>query len=151
MAVIFGVGFVAVVWGIYWLVGSSHGSASNAAPSPATVNTAATTGGKPSSMQKFIEVAGVRFVEDPKDKNKVLARFVLINHSEADVSGLAGTVTVAAHTDKSQETAGSFAFNTNLGPFQSKEMSAPLDTTLKIYELPDWQFVHTDVQITAPQ
>ena len=149
MALIFGVGFVAVVWGIYWLVGS-HGSGPNAAPA-AAANTAPANGGKVNPMQKFIEVAGVRFVEDPKNKDKVLARFVLINHSEADIPGLAGTVMVSAHTDKSQETAGSFTFTTNLGPFQSKEMSEPLDTTLKIYELPDWQFVRTDVQITGPQ
>ena len=29
-------------------------------------------------------------------------------------------------------------------------MSAPLNTKLKIYELPDWQNVSTDIQITAP-
>jgi hypothetical protein len=29
-------------------------------------------------------------------------------------------------------------------------MAAPLNTKLKIYELPDWQNVSTDVQITSP-
>jgi hypothetical protein len=33
---------------------------------------------------------------------------------------------------------------------ESKELTAPLTTKLKIYELPDWQNVTTDVQITAP-
>jgi hypothetical protein len=150
MAVIFTVVFVAVVAGIYWLVGSSHDSGSSAAPN-AAANAAPANGGKASPMQKYIEVVGVRFVEDPKDKTKAMARFIVVNHSEADVSGLAGTVTVAARTDKSQVTAGSFTFSTNLGPFQSKEMTEPLNTALKIYELPDWQFVHADVQITAPQ
>jgi len=37
-----------------------------------------------------------------------------------------------------------------LKPGESKELTAPLNTKKKIYELPDWQNVTTDVQITAP-
>ena len=65
--------------------------------------------------------------------------------------GLSGNVTVWGRTQKSEEdAAGTFTFTTNLGPWESKEMSAPLNTKLKIYELPDWQNVSTDLQITAP-
>ena len=32
----------------------------------------------------------------------------------------------------------------------SKELSAPLTTKRKIYELADWQNITTDIQITAP-
>jgi len=46
--------------------------------------------------------------------------------------------------------AGTFTFTTNLGPWESKDMSAPLNTKLKIYALPDWQNVNTDLQITSP-
>jgi len=35
-------------------------------------------------------------------------------------------------------------------PDESKELTVPLVTKKKIYELPDWQMVTTDVQITAP-
>ena len=62
-------------------------------PAAAAENSADKSGAKPNPYQKYIEVAGVRFVEDKKDKNKTLARFVLINHSEADISGLAGNLT----------------------------------------------------------
>jgi hypothetical protein len=149
MAVIFGVGFVAVGSAVYWLVGSSHSSGT---PSSTVESPAAKPGAKTSAMQKYIEVSGVRFVENKKDKTKTDAKFVLINHSEADISGLAGNVTLWARTQKSEEeAAGTFAFTTNLGPFESKEMTVPLNTKLKIYELPDWQFLTSDVQITAPQ
>jgi hypothetical protein len=43
-----------------------------------------------------------------------------------------------------------FTFNTDLKAYESKELTAPLNTKLKIYELPDWQNVSTDVQITTP-
>ena len=43
-----------------------------------------------------------------------------------------------------------FTFTTDLKAYESKELTAPLNTKLKIYELPDWQNVSTDVQITAP-
>ena len=33
---------------------------------------------------------------------------------------------------------------------ESKELSVPLNTKRKIYELGDWQNLTTDVQITAP-
>jgi len=29
----------------------------------------------------------------------------------------------------------------SLGPYESKELSAPLKTALRAYELPDWQFL----------
>jgi hypothetical protein len=74
-----------------------------------------------------------------------------VNHSEADISGLAGNVTIWGRTQKSEEDAqGTFSFSTNLGPFEAKELTAPINTKLRIYELPDWQNVTTDVQITAP-
>jgi hypothetical protein len=76
---------------------------------------------------------------------------MLTNHSEADINGLAGNVTIWGRTQKSEEDAqGTFSFTTNLAPFESKEITAPLNTKLKIYELPDWQNITTDVQITAP-
>ena len=81
-----------------------------------------------------------------------MAKFVIINHSPADISGLTGNVTIWGRTQKSEEDAqGTFTFMTNLGPMESKEMSVPLNTKRKIYELGDWQNLTTDVQITAPR
>ncbi len=142
------VAFGGVLWLVYSLVGSSHGSSS---PAAAVENPAAKPGTAVSPAQKFIEVAGVRFVEDPKNKDKTLVRFLLVNHSSADWMGLKGNVSLWGSTQRSEEDAqGSFAFTTDLKPFTSLELSAPLDTKKKIYELADWQNLTTDLQITAP-
>ena len=118
-------------------------------PVASVESSAAKSGAKTNPLQRYIEVAGVRFVQDAK--KKTMAKFLVINHSEADFSGLAGTVTIWGRTQKSEEDAqGTFSFTTTLGPFESKELSVPLNTKRKIYELGDWQNLTTDVQITAP-
>jgi hypothetical protein len=140
-------GFAALVIGIYALVGSRHA----ATPSTSVESPAAKPGAAASPWQKFIEVSGVRFQEDPKHKGKIDVRFVLTNHSESSLDGIAGNVTIWAGTKKSDEDAqGSFAFTANVGPYESKEVTAPFNTKLKVYELPDWNVMNTDLQITNP-
>jgi hypothetical protein len=101
-------------------------------------------------LQKYIEVTGIRFVEDAKKNPE--ARCVIINHSGADISGLAGSVNIWGRTARSEEeAAGNFAFQIpSLGPYESKELTAPLNTKLKLYELPDWQNISAEVEITGP-
>jgi len=144
------VAIAGIVAGVYWTVNYFHGGRP-ARPTTAEESPAAKPGTVASAIQKFIEVSSVRFLEDPKNKEKVLVRFVLANHSEADFTGLAGNVTIWASTGRSEEDAeGTFEFNTNLKGLESKELTAPLTGNKKIYELPDWQNMTTDVQITAP-
>ncbi|HUE05229.1 MAG TPA: hypothetical protein VMR62_37125 [Bryobacteraceae bacterium] len=51
-----------------------------------------------------------------------------------------------------EEAAGNFTFKMpSLHPSESKEAVAPLNTKLKPYELPDWQNLSAEVQITSPQ
>lgn len=151
LTILFALAVGGVVGGLIWLLqgGKSQQTGTGPAPTVAVENPAAKPGAKANPLQKYIEVSGVRFVQDAKKKTQ--AKFLLINHSDADISGLAGNVTIWGRTRKSEEDAqGSFSFNTNLGPMESKELTVPIDTKLKIYELPDWQNVTTDVQITAP-
>jgi hypothetical protein len=149
MAIVFAFAFVGLGAAIYWTAGYFRGS--GAKPAASVESPAAKPGAPVNPYQKYIEVSGVRFQEDAKNKAKTVVKFILINHSPADVQGLGGNVTVWGRTQKSEEeAAGTFTFTTNVGPFQSKELEAPLNTKLKIYELPDWQNVSTDVQITAP-
>ncbi|MGB9458552.1 MAG: hypothetical protein WCB12_21060 [Bryobacteraceae bacterium] len=142
--------FVGVVAGVYWTVNYFHGGRHGRPPS--TVESpAAKAGAAVNPVQKFIEVSAVRFLEDPKNKEKVLVKFVLTNHSDADFNHLAGNVTIWASTGGSEEEAeGTFAFTTNLKGFESKELTESLVGSKKIYELPDWQNMTNDVQITAP-
>jgi hypothetical protein len=151
MTILFALAIAGVVFGMNWLLSSNKGSAGNGpAPTSTVESPAAKPGAKASPFQKHIEISGVRFVPDPKKKG-TLVKFLVINHSESDATGLSGNVTIWGRTQKSEEDAqGTFSFTTNLGPYESKEITAPVNTKLKIYELPDWQNITTDVQITAP-
>jgi hypothetical protein len=137
-----------IVAGVYWIV-NSHGRSGRL--TTAEESPGAKPGAPVSAIQKFIEVSSIRFLEDPKSKDKVLVKFVLTNHSEAELNGLAGNVTIWASTGRSEEDAeGTFEFTTSLKGNESKELTAPLAGKKKIYELPDWQNMTSDVQITAP-
>ena len=80
-------------------------------------------------------------------------RFLVVNHSSAEIADLAGAVTVWARTQKSEEErVGTFSFKLpSLGPNESRDMTAVLDTKLKVYELPDWQNLTSEVQVTSPE
>jgi len=152
LTVLFAVVFGAVGMAIYWWVGSSNSSGSAAATTPAATveSPAAKAGAKTNPLQKYVEISGVRFTEDAQ--KRILVKFVVTNHSDSDLSGLTGNATISGRTQKSEEDAvGTFSFTTNVGPQAFQEVSAPLTTKLKIYELPDWQNVTTNLQITSPQ
>ncbi len=150
LAVLFAMAFLGVGLGVYAVATRNHGS--NAAAAATNVdNPAAKPGTKVNALQKFIEVSGVRFSENKDDKKVVDVTFVLINHSEVDVDRLTGNVTVWGRTRNSEEdAAGTFAFITSIPAGASKELVLPFNTKLKFIELPDWQNVTVDVQITGP-
>ncbi len=145
LTIVFSLAFVGLGAGIYWLVGSVR------APAPtATVESpAAKPGARMNPYQKYIEISGIRFTSDAKKKPVV--KFVVVNHSPADIEGLKANVTIWGRTQKSEEdAAGTFSFTTTLGPWESKDLAAPLNTKKQMVELPDWQNVSTDIQVTAP-
>jgi len=149
LTILFAFAFVGLGAGVYGLVHNFGGGKQAAASAPAET-VPAKAQAKESPLQKYVEVTGIRFVSGPKDQ--IEARFVVINHSGADISGLAGAVNIWGRTAKAEEeAAGKFSFSmASLGPYESKEATAPLTTKLKAYELPDWQNVTTQVQITSP-
>jgi len=92
----------------------------------------------------------VRFIEGKKKSIEV--RFIITNHSGADISDLGGNVTIWGRTRTSEEdAAGTFTFKTDLKGFESKDLTVKLTTKKEYIELPDWQLLSTDVQITSPQ
>lgn len=149
MTILFAFAFVGLGASIYWGYNYYAGRKQAGAPLPGAAEPVAAKGGRPHPLQKYLEISGVRFLGD---KKKTEARFLVVNHSEAEIANLAGTVTVWARTQRSEEdTVGTVSFKIGeIGPNQSREVTAPLTTKLKIYELPDWQNVTTDVQIASP-
>jgi len=148
LAILFAFAFLGVGAGVYFVVHFFRGGTE--AVSAPLATTATKTPAKPNPLQKYVEVSGIRFLETPKHETE--ARFVVVNHSGADITDLAGTVNILGRTAKSEEeAAGTFTFKmASLKPYESKEAVAPLATKLKPYELPDWQNVSTEVQITSP-
>lgn len=153
LAVLFSLAFLGLVFGVYWLVGALRGSggSSQATPAASVEIPVAAPGAKTNPYQKYIEISGLRFAEDPKNKDKTLVKFVITNHADADIAGLSGNVAVLGRGQKAGgEALAAFSFTTSLGPAESKDLTTPLTTKLKPYELPDWQYATADLQITAP-
>jgi hypothetical protein len=100
-------------------------------------------------LQKYVEVVGLRLMNE---KKKPVAKFIVVNHSNTEIADLAANVTLWASTSRSEEDSiGSFSFRiASLGPSDSKELTQPLKTKLKMYELPDWQNATAEIQITSP-
>jgi hypothetical protein len=149
LAIVFTLAFGGLVFGVYWLVGSHAPSGSSQASSALDIPVPAPDA-KANPFQKFIEISGIRFAEDPKNKDKSIVKFVITNHADDEIAGLSGSVAIVGRGDKSGQAVAGFSFTTTLGPEESKDLTTSLTTKLKAYELPDWQFAQPLLQITAP-
>jgi hypothetical protein len=149
LSILFSLAFVGLGAGVYWAIQHFKGG-SQVSASATTMDTPGKAGARPNPYQKYVEVTGVRLFQDPK--KHVAVRFVVINHSEGEMADLAGNVEIRGRTAKEgEEPVGSFKFKIpSIGPNDSKEVTAPVDTKLKVYELPDWQNIDARVQLTAP-
>lgn len=117
-------------------------SARAAAPNPAA-------GSNP--VAKYIELVGFRISE--KGPGKLSIRFAVVNHSDADIGDLGLTVNIRTTTSKPTDPP-LFSFPVKvsaLGPESLKEVEAETETKLRVYELPDWQFLRSDFVVTSPQ
>ena len=95
------------------------------------------------SLSKAIEVTGFRFVGD----NKPEVRYLVVNHSAAELGAVTVYVTLRNSAPKSgQLPLYRFSFRAPaLGPFESKEMAATLDKPAR--SSADWQSLHADIEL----
>lgn len=148
MALLFAAAFIGIIAAIFF--GFQWRSA-RAERAGVTDPAATARSNKPaSSLQKYIEVVGLRLLQDAKHHPE--ARFIIVNHSAAELNDLTANVTVYASTSRSEEDAvGTFSFKVDsIAGNESKEMTEPFNTKLKPYELPDWQNANADVQLAQP-
>jgi hypothetical protein len=111
-------------------------------PKPAAVQQ--TTVSHP--LAKYLEITGVRVVVDYGKKSQV--QYVVVNHSPAEIADVMMNVTVRA--DNKSQPICTFAFKlSSLGPFESKDMSMPIEKPARGVDLPDWQQLRTEFQISA--
>jgi len=150
MSIFFAVAFIAIGAGAYF--GIRHFSEGKSGNPPVGFESPGTAKPKNNStLQKYVEIVGLRLTEEPQRQPEV--RFVVVNHSGAEISDLAANVNLWARTAKSDEEAvGTFSFRlASLGPYEAKDMAGVLNTKLRVYELPDWQNLTAEIQITSPQ
>ena len=79
-------------------------------------------------------------------------KFTAVNHSDAELPDM--TVKVRLFTNLSKPGDPPItefeAKIPSLGPEEVKDLDASAMTKLRLYELPDWQFLRADFDITAP-
>lgn len=121
--------------------------AKSSTPIPAT-GAAVATNKHP--LAKFIEVDGIRITESGPGKLKIT--FAVINHSEADIGdlGLKFKLTTSAAKPDDPPVAEFDAKVPSLGPLENKDVSVTVPTKMRVYELPDWQFLRGQFEITSP-
>ena len=151
MTILFARGIAGVVFGLVWLLSSNRGSAGNGPAPIATVESpAAKPGAKTNPLQKYIEVSGVRFMEDAKKKTMVEVRGDQPLHGRHQRPGRQRHH-LGPHAEIRRRRGGTFTFTTNLAPTESKELNAAAHhQAARFTSCRDWQNVTTDVQITAP-
>jgi hypothetical protein len=108
---------------------------------------AASQGAGANPYARYIEVAGIRIIED--EKQQIKATFVVVNHSAADMPSQDLQITLRSSTAKPEDDpVAVVAIKTGpLAANASKDLSVPLKTTLRAYELPDWQFLRAAVDV----
>ena len=134
-----------------FLVSCSSSSSSNkqtkAAPAVPAHFTASNTS---NPVAKYIELVGFRVTE--RSKGHLVVQFGVVNHSEADVGDVKMTVKVGTTASKPSDPP-LITFTAQvarLGPSELKDVKVEVPTSLRVYELPDWQFLKADLEITAP-
>lgn len=95
---------------------------------------------------KYIELVGFRVDEESPGHLEV--QFGAVNHSEADLGELKLTVNLSTSAAKPGDPPLiTFPAKVSLGPLDIKNVKVKIPTKLRVYELPDWQFLTADFQI----
>lgn len=99
---------------------------------------------------KYIELAGFRLTESKPGQLEV--KFVAVNHSEADLGDLDLNIRLRTTTAKPDDppVAEFQAKVPALASLEIHDVTATVNTKMRIYELPDWQFLRADFDITSP-
>ncbi|MBX9603164.1 MAG: hypothetical protein K2X35_19325 [Bryobacteraceae bacterium] len=101
-------------------------------------------------LAKYLEISGFRLSEPKAGQLKI--RFLVINHSQADLGELTLRVTLKARTAAAGDPpVGTIESRVpGLGPEGVQEVSATFPTKLRVYEIPDWLYLTADYEILSP-
>ena len=75
----------------------------------------------------------------------------IVNHSEADLGDVAFKIKLTTTAAKPEDPpiAEFDGKVSRLGPLEMKDMSTTVPIKLRLYELPDWQFLRVQYEITS--
>ena len=101
-------------------------------------------------LAKYLELVAFRLSEGGAGKLNV--KFGVANHSEADIGDLQLKIKLTTSAAKPEDPPiAEFTSKVPaLGPQELKDVTATAQTKLRIYELPDWQFIRAEVEILSP-
>ena len=116
---------------------------------PAAASTAQTSQSS-NPYAKYLELVGFRIIE--KSPGHLEVRFGVVNHSEADLGEMKMDINVRTTTSKPDDPPLiTFSTKVVLGPSDLKLVTVDVPTKLRVYELPDWQFLKPGFQLTEPK
>jgi hypothetical protein len=96
---------------------------------------------------KYLELVGFRIIE--KSPGHLEVRFGVVNHSEADLGEMKMDVRLLTTTAKADDPPLiTFSTKVSLGPSEMKQLTIDVPTKLRVYELPDWQFLRANFDLT---
>jgi len=102
-------------------------------------------------VAKYIEMVGLRVRE--RSAGHLVVQFGVVNHSEADIGDVKMNVRLSTTAAKPGDPP-LITFPAQvarLGPSELKDVSVEVPIKLRVYELPDWQFLKADFEIIEPK
>ncbi len=94
-------------------------------------------------LAKHVEAVGIRFTEENR---RTVVTMAIVNHSGAEMTDLRGKIRVVTKDGDKTISTVDFRMPT-LGPYEVRDYSIPLLTTMRAYELPDWQFLKAEIEL----
>jgi hypothetical protein len=101
-------------------------------------------------LAKYVEFSGFRLSEAGPGMLRV--KLIAVNHSEADFSELTVKISLTTSVAKPGDPP-VLQFDVKvppLGPQEIKDITVTIPSKVRMYEIPDWQFLRAQFDITAP-
>ena len=127
----------------YWVLPAREGGATAAGKASTALETVGSAAGpKNHPLGKHLEISGVRVTDGKGGRFNV--KFIVTNHSNAELPPLKVEAVVTAQDREFFRVPVTLA---SLGPYETRELEANVRSTLKPYELPDWQLIRPSLSI----
>ncbi len=130
----------ALLWLIYFVVIPKKSVPMDSETTGRTAS-AGTSTNEQDALAKHLEISGIRLLSEG---NRAKIQFLIVNHSAAELPELRLQVQLSAGGKAIFE----FPFTVpSMGPYESRDLSTTVRTSLKPYEWPDWQLLRPQFRV----